>query len=232
MLLHRARRPRRRDRGALGGTPAGDPRRYRDSSEHLAVVFAVGRPAAVLDAFESLPQIVSSSTGRAAGHGVTVEGVPVELVVAEPRRLGTELLRATGARAYVEALEPLPDAPTEHDVYQRLGIPYCPPELRKRRSAAAAAAALARGHPRRPAHAHNRLRRTGERRGDGARRDRSSAVTYSSEPVARRSSVPNRFGGATTSSTGTPSTVTPYARHSDRSRTETTTGSDSNASST
>src|SRR5207244_2711932 len=63
--------------------------------------------------------------------GVTVEGVPVELVVAEPSRFGTELVRATGSAEYVQALEPLPDAPDEHCVYERLGIPYCPPELRE-----------------------------------------------------------------------------------------------------
>src|SRR4030095_5177495 len=40
-------------------------------------------------------------------------------------------LRATGTDAYVDALEPLPEAPTEEDVYARLGVPYCPPELRE-----------------------------------------------------------------------------------------------------
>jgi DNA polymerase (family X) len=57
--------------------------------------------------------------------------VPVELVVAEPERLGTALLRATGSPAYVAALEPLPDAPDEEAVYRGLGLPWCPPELRE-----------------------------------------------------------------------------------------------------
>src|SRR6266511_5647447 len=56
--------------------------------------------------------------------------------------------------------------------------------------------------------------------------------TYAREPVARANSVPNRFGSATTTSTGTPSTVTPTARRVSRSRTETIPGSPSNASST
>ena len=46
-----------------------------------------------------------------------------------------------------------------------------------------------------------------------------------------QSSVPNCSGSATTSSTGTPSTVTPIARRSDRSTTETICGSDSKRSS-
>ena len=62
---------------------------------------------------------------------MTAEGVPVELVVAEPARFGTELLRATGAPAYVEALGPLPPAADEAGVYEALGIPWCPPELRE-----------------------------------------------------------------------------------------------------
>jgi DNA polymerase (family 10) len=40
-------------------------------------------------------------------------------------------VRATGSAAYVAALEPLPDAPTEEGVYRALGIPWCPPELRE-----------------------------------------------------------------------------------------------------
>ncbi len=63
--------------------------------------------------------------------GVTVEGVPVELVVAEPRRFGTALARATGSAAYLAPLEPLPDAPDEHALYAQLGLAWCPPELRE-----------------------------------------------------------------------------------------------------
>jgi DNA polymerase (family 10) len=73
---------------------------------------------------------VVEQEGRRA-LGVTVEGVPVELVAADPRAAGTELLRATGAEAYVAGLGPLPDAETEPEVYAALGIPFCPPELRE-----------------------------------------------------------------------------------------------------
>ena len=132
LLIHRARRLLDEIAAPLGGTPAGDPRRYRDSSEHFAVVVPAEQANAVLDAFAALPAIVAVlERGPRSAYGVTVEGVPVELVVAPPGAFGTGLLRATGSREYVEALGPLPEAPDEPGVYRALGIPYVPPELRE-----------------------------------------------------------------------------------------------------
>jgi DNA polymerase (family 10) len=117
---------------ALGGEVAGHPRRWRDTCERLAVVCAASAAEPVLDGFGRLPQIVSVLERHPRrALGLTVEGVPVELVVAEPDRFGTELMRATGSGAYVEALEPLPDSPDEHEVFERLGLAFRPPELRE-----------------------------------------------------------------------------------------------------
>jgi DNA polymerase (family 10) len=117
---------------ALGGAVAGDARRGSELSFELAVVVAADEPAPVLDAFHALPQVVATIERELRrALGVTVEGVPVELVVAEPARLGTELLRATGSRAYVEALGQLPDGATEEEVYAALGLGWRPPELRE-----------------------------------------------------------------------------------------------------
>jgi DNA polymerase (family X) len=117
---------------ALRGEVAGDPRRYRDACERLAVVCADADPAPPLARFAQLPQIVAVvERGERRALGVTVEGVPVELLVAEPERFGTALVRATGSPEYVAALEPLPDAPDEGALYRALGIPWCPPELRE-----------------------------------------------------------------------------------------------------
>jgi DNA polymerase (family 10) len=117
---------------ALDGEPAGDVRRSRDSCEQLAVVCAAPDPQPVLARFEALPQIVAVvERGERRALGVTVEGVPVELIAAEPARFGTALARATGSPAYVDALEPLPDAPDEEALYRALGLPWCPPELRE-----------------------------------------------------------------------------------------------------
>ena len=117
---------------ALDGEVAGDVRRWRDSCEALAVVCAAGEPAAVVERFEDLPQIVSViEREQRRAVGVTVDGVPITLLVAPPGAFGTALLRATGAHAYVEALEPLPDGAGEDEVYAALGLPWCPPELRE-----------------------------------------------------------------------------------------------------
>ena len=132
LLLNRARELVGGIAAALDGEPAGDVRRWRDSCELLAVVCAAPDPRPVLARFAALPQIVALvEQDERRAVGVTVEGVPVELVVAEPERFGTALVRATGSPAYVAALEPLPDAPDEEAVYRALGIPWCPPELRE-----------------------------------------------------------------------------------------------------
>ena len=117
---------------ALGGQAAGDVRRRRDMCEDLCVVCGAKDAAATLDRFTQLPQIVAiiERDDRRA-LGVTIEGVPVQLLIAAPARFGTELLRATGASPYVNALEPLPERPDEAALYAALGIPWCPPELRE-----------------------------------------------------------------------------------------------------
>ena len=132
LLLHRARELVGGVAAALGGEVAGDVRRWRDSCEHLAVVCAAAEPALLLDRFAELPQIVSLiERHERRAVGVTVDGLPIELTVAAPDAYGTSLLRATGAREYVAALGPLPDAAEETAVYAALKIPWCPPELRE-----------------------------------------------------------------------------------------------------
>jgi DNA polymerase (family X) len=132
LLLNRARALVEEIADALGGEPAGDARRWADSCRELSVVVASGRPQEVLRRFGDLAAVVAvleREPRRALG--VTVEGVPIELVVAEPGSFGTALLRATGTKAYVDALGPLPAAADEAGVYEALGIPWCPPELRE-----------------------------------------------------------------------------------------------------
>jgi DNA polymerase (family X) len=132
LLLNRARELVGGIAAALEGEVAGDVRRWRDSCEALTVVCGAAHPSPVLERLAALPQIVTLvERGERRAAGVTVEGVPVEVVVAPPERFGTELVRATGAPAYVAALEPLPEAPDEEAVYRALDVPWCPPELRE-----------------------------------------------------------------------------------------------------
>jgi DNA polymerase (family 10) len=156
LLLHRARALLEEVAAGVGGEVAGDPRRWADTSFELAVVCSADDPAPVLDAFERLPAIVSALERRdRSAIGVTVEGVPVELVVATPRRFGTELLVATGTRAYVDALGALPDEPDEESVYAALGIPWCPPELREQPFRGEPPPLLERGDIRGDLHMHS-----------------------------------------------------------------------------
>lgn len=132
LLLNRARELVGGIAAALDGEVAGDVRRWRDSCERLAVVCAAPDPQPVVQRFAALPQIVAVIEHDERGAvGVTVEGVPVHLVVTEPAAFGTAMVRATGSPAYVSALELLPDAPDEESVYRALKLPWCPPELRE-----------------------------------------------------------------------------------------------------
>jgi len=132
LLLPRARDLVAGVAAALDGTPAGDARRWRDVCERLAVVCPAADPRALLARFAELPVIVAViEESERHAVGVTIEGLPLELSAAEPQRFGTALVRATGSPAYVAALEPLPDAADEQEVYEALGIPWCPPELRE-----------------------------------------------------------------------------------------------------
>src|SRR5436190_1767175 len=75
---------------ALDGEAAGDVRRWRDTCELLSVVCAAPDPRSVLARFAALPQVVALvEQGERHAVGVTVEGVPIELVAAEREQFGT-----------------------------------------------------------------------------------------------------------------------------------------------
>jgi DNA polymerase (family 10) len=113
----------------VGAVAAGELRRGCELVHRLVLV---SQTPGALDSLLAHPAVVAVLE-RDERHaiGVTVEGIPVELIVSEPNRFGSELLRATGSEAYVAALEPLPEAPTEEEVYARLGLDWFPPELRE-----------------------------------------------------------------------------------------------------
>ena len=172
LLLNRARELTGAVAAALDGTPAGDARRWCDACEHLAVVCAASDPEPLLARFAVLPQIVAvlERVGRRA-TGLTIEGVPIELCVADPDGFGTALLRETGSAAYVAALGPLPEASEETAVYGALGLAWCPPgAARGARRERARRARRPRADPRRSPLSHDVVGRAGERRRDGSGR--------------------------------------------------------------
>ena len=100
LTLNRALRAHRRDRRApRRASPPATPRRWCDLSHQLAVVVGERRPARARSrGSQALPEIVSiAERDEHRALGVTVDGVPVELVVAPPHELGTALVRATGS---------------------------------------------------------------------------------------------------------------------------------------
>jgi DNA polymerase (family X) len=153
MLLNRALALVGEVAAALGGYPAGDPRRACDLSTRLAVVAPSDRVSqAVVAALPQIVAILEEDGNRVVG--VTGEGYPIEIVAAPPERLGTAWLRATGSEGYVASLGPLPDAPTEEEVYAALGLPFRPPELREPEAADPPPDLLELGHVRGDLHVH------------------------------------------------------------------------------
>ena len=129
ILLNRARALAETIAAELEAEIAGEVRRWRDVVHELVLVTAAPDAPRRLEASRTAVTVVERN--REGVFGVTVDGIPVEVVVAEPERLGTELLRATGSPEYVASLGELPCGAIEEQVYDRLGVPWCPPELRE-----------------------------------------------------------------------------------------------------
>ena len=129
LLLNRATALAEAIARELDATTAGEVRRRCETVHELSLVSTLDDVLERLEASPTVVSIVEREPRRAVG--VTVEGIAVEVVAAAPARFGTELLRATGSPSYVASLEPLPEAADEAAVYARLGVPWCPPELRE-----------------------------------------------------------------------------------------------------
>ncbi len=110
---------------------AGAVRRFDDMVPGVELVAAAHPPEPAVEAFatSALFGSVAVGPGRAAGldHG----GTTATLTVVPPGKYGTALVEATGSRAHLAALGPLPDRPDEADVYAGLGLPSLPPEIRQ-----------------------------------------------------------------------------------------------------
>jgi DNA polymerase (family 10) len=134
---------------------AGSARRGVDSVKDIDLVAVTAEPELLARALGSLEQIERvGSSGPAGVRGRTHSGIGVDLRIAAPAQLGNLLQHFTGSAAHNAALRELAvrkglhvseygvldDAtgatqtcPTEAEVYELLGLPYIPPELREHR---------------------------------------------------------------------------------------------------
>ncbi len=130
-------------------------------------------PAPLLAAFARLPQIVAViGRDEREAVGVTVEGVAVGWWSPRRPRSAPSWYARPGRRAYVAALEPLPEAPDETALYAALGVPWCPPELREAPFAAEPPPLVELGQIRGDLHSHTAWsdgRQTVEEMGRAAR---------------------------------------------------------------
>jgi len=132
LTVNRSRALSREIADAVGAHMAGAARRFAELTSELVVVVASDQPDEANERFAALPWIVTilERDGRRA-VGLTLDGVPVTLVVADPAVFGTELVRATGSSDWVADLGTLPDAADEESLFAALDLPFCPPELRE-----------------------------------------------------------------------------------------------------
>src|SRR3954453_9234763 len=134
---------------------AGSARRWTDTCKDVDIVATASDARSLADAFCSMPMIAeATSPGEAGAHGVTHNGLKIDLRIVEPQNFGNLLQHLTGSKAHNEALRTdavkrgfhvseygvIDDSTgtthacaTEHEVYELLGMQYIPPELRENR---------------------------------------------------------------------------------------------------
>src|ERR687897_1373912 len=141
----------------------GSARRLADTVKDIDIVASSSDPAALSAAFSELGAVDSVSTSGVAGaKAVTHSGLPVDLRIVPEEAFGNLLQHFTGSGRHNEALRTeavrrglhvseygIADDESgesvayrsEHEVYERLGMQFIPPELRENRGELAAARA-------------------------------------------------------------------------------------------
>jgi DNA polymerase (family X) len=142
---------------------AGSARRMNDSVKDLDIVVASSDPAGLVEAFCALDAVDEvQASGEAGAKVVTHSGLPVDLRIVPEEAFGNLLQHFTGSGKHNEALRTdavrrglhvseygIADDESgesvayahEHEVYERLGMQFIPPELRENRGELAAARA-------------------------------------------------------------------------------------------
>ena len=148
-------------KGVVDAEPAGSLRRMRSTVGDLDILVAAKDSSAVMEAFVNLPGV-----SRVLGKGETkssiefTDGVRAQVWVHPPEKFGTALQYATGSKDHNVQLRQIALAKglslsehsfakvkgkgeifcaTEEEVYETLGLPWVPPELREDRGEVQAA---------------------------------------------------------------------------------------------
>ena len=133
---------------------AGSARRGADAVKDLDIVATASDPPALLRALGEIDLVETSSASDNAARARTHTGLSIDLRVVEPDQFGNVLQHLTGSKSHNMALREaavrrglhvseygiLDDATgtthrcaTEEQVYELLGLPWIPPELRENR---------------------------------------------------------------------------------------------------
>jgi len=150
-------------KGVVDAEPAGSLRRMRSTVGDLDILVAAKDSSSVMEAFVNLPGV-----SRVLGKGETkssiefTDGVRAQVWVHPPGKFGTALQYATGSKDHNVQLRQIALAKglslsehaftkvkggkeiycaTEKEVYETLGLPWVPPELREDRGEVGAAKA-------------------------------------------------------------------------------------------
>ena len=148
-------RERGKDAGVHRVEVAGSARRRADSVHDLDIIATADDAAVLLEVFRTSELVAEvGSSGDNGSHGVLHSGLAVDLRVVAPDQFGSLLQHFTGSKAHNVAIREaavkrglhvseygiLDDETgetarfaTEEQVYERLGLPWIPPELRENR---------------------------------------------------------------------------------------------------
>jgi DNA polymerase (family 10) len=110
----------------------GSVRRRLEIVRNVNIAIAARDPAKAIAAIKKRKVIdrieeVDDNTIR----GVAREDAEVLLHVVKPSHFGTCVFVTTGSKAFVSAVPALPPARTEHELFEKIGIPFIDPELRE-----------------------------------------------------------------------------------------------------
>ncbi|MBA2505814.1 MAG: DNA polymerase/3'-5' exonuclease PolX [Thermoleophilaceae bacterium] len=134
---------------------AGSARRWTETCKDLDIVATASEPRALAEAFAELPLVAEAGKpGDAGVRALTHDGMGVDLRIVPPENFGNLLQHFSGSKAHNEALrsdavkrgfhvseygviddstETTHACATEEEVYEHLGLPWIPPELRENR---------------------------------------------------------------------------------------------------